>query len=260
MGRDDLVKSAVLVLVGGLFGALLGVVLMPRAPATPVMVHVPRPIEPVRTTPVPEPEDEAAPEGVVVEERPPAVPVPVPFPEESASACPVCFDERAALTEQIVELTEQLVDYESGIIPEGAEERDLLEPPEEAQDDRFQQAALVEAWQQAYDETEVPGDVENVDCSEYPCIVYGSLRRHEDLAELLRAPSFGSYEGDSHFDGVVSRRLAPQDAEGGPSHIHYYGSAYYPSTDDSEQRRALRRRFDERMWEMLDDMAESGLD
>lgn len=244
MGRDGLVKSAVLVLVGGLFGALLGVVLMPRPPATTVTVHAPRPIDPVRTAPGPE---------VVVEERPPAVPVPVPFPEESASTCPVCFDERTALTEQ-------LIDYESGNTPERAEEQDLLEPPEEAQDGRFRQAALVEAWQQAYDETEVQGDVETVDCTEYPCIVYGSLRRHEDLAELLRAPSFGSYERDSHFDGVISRRLAPQDAEGGPSYIHYYGSAHYPSTDDSKQRRALRRRFDERMWEMLDDMAEADLD
>lgn len=52
---------------------------------------------------------------------------------------------------------------------------------------RFEQPALVAAMQQAFVASRVPGAVEGVDCTEYPCILFGRIRGGEDLIEQVNS-------------------------------------------------------------------------
>ena len=62
---------------------------------------------------------------------------------------------------------------------------------------RFTRSALATAFRAALREEDIEGDIEGVDCSEYPCIVLGRLvGDEEDVEELERSEALAPYRND----------------------------------------------------------------
>ena len=62
---------------------------------------------------------------------------------------------------------------------------------------RFASTSMSGALQAAFTSTSIPGSVDGVDCSEYPCIVFGRIRGAEDqMAKLEHSKSMAAYEED----------------------------------------------------------------
>lgn len=65
-----------------------------------------------------------------------------------------------------------------------------------ASDARFASSTLSGAFALALQEEEVEGDVEGVDCSEFPCILFARLEGdEEDVEELERSEALSAYQG-----------------------------------------------------------------
>ena len=63
---------------------------------------------------------------------------------------------------------------------------------------RFSEAALVAAFNSALKEAGLEGELTSMDCTEYPCIAYGTVQQDtRDLSKSLRAtPSMSTYDND----------------------------------------------------------------
>ena len=63
---------------------------------------------------------------------------------------------------------------------------------------RFSEAALLKSFQQAFADGAVKGEVSSIDCTEYPCIVYGKVQgdTRDLMKELQKSPSFKDYAED----------------------------------------------------------------
>ena len=64
-------------------------------------------------------------------------------------------------------------------------------------DPRFVPEKIRSAVADAFSQSKVPGRVQGLDCTEWPCIVYGRIRGAEDQMEKLEgAKALAAYEGD----------------------------------------------------------------
>lgn len=126
------------------------------------------------------------------------VPEGAPIDAPPAPAEPVCHDvsvfaQRCStrLKEREAELTaveELRTDREGTPIPVR---------PTASGEPRFAQAALTSSMQQAFAQSRVPGAVEGVDCSEYPCILFGRIEGGEDQMEHVEhTKAMAAYEED----------------------------------------------------------------
>ena len=62
---------------------------------------------------------------------------------------------------------------------------------------RFIPRALKDSVALAFTQTKVPGTVQGIDCTEYPCILFGRIRGAEDQMEKLEeAGALAAYEKD----------------------------------------------------------------
>jgi hypothetical protein len=132
---------------------------------------------------------------------------------------------------------------------------ELLGKPVEAPVDvpeRFSRAALSHAVGTAIEQAGVPGDVEGVDCSEFPCIVFGRLAGdEEDVEEIERSAALDPYEGDvltlllwaTTVD--ESARTHPTAKETG-----LFALAYHDADDRAELGADLDRRIRARVLEV----------
>ena len=189
--------------------------------------------------------------------------VPEPEPAEPVSCAP-WIEEVAALHARLAEL-QAVPEPADAPAPEPAEEPppiEVAEPrPEEttgaldppsALDERFTEAALLDTYRRAIADTGLDVEIASVDCTEYPCIVYGHTVDDQAVLEaFLSAPAFDLY-ADRTARSVFSwggARLA--DADGTR---RYFGVALYPESDRErrgtriEQRLALRSA---QMWEAV---------
>lgn len=130
------------------------------------------------------------------------------------------------------------------------ERRALLGEPNHRPDDatplppRFSSDALSEAFRGALRAEGVEGDVEGVDCSEYPCIVFGRLSGdEEDVEELERASSLAPYQDDVLT--LLLWAVSAQEGDGRPGRAQetaLFAIAYTAREDSSGDDRRIRAR------------------
>lgn len=124
--------------------------------------------------------------------------------------------------------------------------------PREHVHSRFSGPSLSRSVSQAIEQAGVPGDVEGVDCSEFPCIVFARLAGdEEDIEEIERSAALDAYEGDvltlllwaTTMD--ESARTHPTAKETG-----LFALAYYDWDDRAEMGEELDRRIRARVLEV----------
>lgn len=144
--------------------------------------------------------------------------------------------QRAVELEQQIQIERQLRLQSEGSEPEP--------PPVLAE--RFQSAALRGAVAKALLELG-GGEVTSVDCTEYPCVVYGELSGVKEMEKLRDATAFDGYSED-HRD-VFSWTTGMRRGNGQPART-FFGIALHPTHADG--RGDVRRRLEYRtreMWE-----------
>ena len=120
--------------------------------------------------------------------------------------------------------------------------------------ERFNDAALRENVTKALKEAGIPGDVTSVDCTEYPCIVYGKAGKRGDMDKLEATASMKGYGADHHSThewGVGSKQ-----PDGTSKDELYFGMALYPKVDGETeaQKDEITKRLQVRQQEMWEAM------
>lgn len=166
-------------------------------------------------------------------------------PENAVHALPK--DAEAVCENMIVELQEQLAAQEK--------RRQAKEgTPIKARDDvspRFSQKGLVDTFSEGFSVTDIDGRVESVDCTEYPCILFGRLQGDEGaVAELEDSAPFAVYDNDI---GVMLTWASGDHAHGGspqavggrqkPPEVSLFSFAFYSESDRQEYGELIDRRI-----------------
>ena len=115
---------------------------------------------------------------------------------------------------------------------------------------RFSEQALLSTFRQAWEEVGVTGEVGAIDCSEYPCIVFGEVGDDQEEDRLSSAPALAAFKGDAHsaFGTTVT------DADGKPRRM--VAHTYTPN-EGGAQDEAGRERIRERTHQRVKDMWKS---
>lgn len=61
---------------------------------------------------------------------------------------------------------------------------------------RFTEAALQKAFEDGLNEAGIEGGIVQIDCAEYPCLVYGQLTSKDDMEKLRETAAFAPYADD----------------------------------------------------------------
>ncbi len=118
-------------------------------------------------------------------------------PAVSAATDPRCTELSVALAEKTEELTTVRQDLKRRDEHRAAQEGSPIPLPARPADPRFAPEALRAAISQAFKQENVPGRVDGLDCTEWPCIIYGRIRGTEDEMEKLEgAKALATYEHD----------------------------------------------------------------
>lgn len=108
---------------------------------------------------------------------------------------------------------------------------------------RFQGAEMQRAFEAALDEVGVKGGVIEVDCSEYPCTIYGQLTTREDMDKLRKSQALAPYATDSNSTSVWGTQTK---RDGVDVKETYFGVQLVPEgtkpteTEEKRQERRLR--------------------
>ena len=160
-----------------------------------------------------------------------------PLPQEPEDACET----------MLVELQDQLSTQEK--------RRQAKEgTPIEAKNDvspRFSQKGLVDTFSRGFSMTEIDGRIESVDCTEYPCILFGRLQGDEGaVAELEDSAPFAVYDNDI---GVMLTWASGDHAHGAdattggqrqkPPEVSLFSFAFYSEEDRQEYGELIDRRI-----------------
>lgn len=156
-------------------------------------------------------------------------------------------DENAALTAKLSKAEQELA-----LVDAISKDSDGLEvePPADLPA-RFSEQALVAAFNGAMKEAGIKGDVTHVDCSEYPCIVYGDVAVTADLdamkiAERLEGTmAFAPYQDDAN--NASWWRARTKDRETGEERDDTkFGIALYPKADEEKRGEDIGKRVGSR--------------
>lgn len=127
---------------------------------------------------------------------------------------------------------------------------------------RFQERLLTDTVQIAFRATKIDGRVDTVDCSEYPCILYGRVNGDEELvAKLEDSKPFAAYDNDigvmlTWASGDRERGKQPKvtSERSKPSEVCLFAFAFYTSADKAKHGDDLDRRIRSRtadLWNTL---------
>jgi hypothetical protein len=125
------------------------------------------------------------------------------------------------------------------------------------------------ALQQAFAQTKIAGDIDGVDCSEYPCIVFGRINGAEDQMERLEhARSLAVYEEDvltvllwSATDAAEKQAAEAQHVSDDGLEQSLFAMALYPRSASAQLGDNLDRRIRSRtadLWNSMNPTDESG--
>ncbi|MBC8069939.1 MAG: hypothetical protein IAG13_16495, partial [Deltaproteobacteria bacterium] len=108
---------------------------------------------------------------------------------------------------------------------------------------RFSGPALTGSVGQAIGQSGVAGEVQHVDCSEYPCIVFGRLvGDEEDMEEIERAAALSEYDADV-LTLLFWATTADSSEAAGPKETGLFALAFYTSDDRASSGAELDRRI-----------------
>ena len=173
-----------------------------------------------------------------------------PAPRNAAGALPALDPEPPAgattevLRAENAHLREELLSLSRRFEEAQAELRESAGEPlpfPKALDPRFGEAALRDAFDKAFAEVGAQGEISSIDCSEFPCIVYGEIGTREHREALEQAGAFAPYKGDAHSVNAWSTTV--KDKSGAPKEKHQFGIALYPRPADNTQRDAIGKRL-----------------
>ncbi len=134
-----------------------------------------------------------------------------------------------------------------------AAEGEPIEPPEDLHE-RFTQEPLRVAVDEALEETGFSGEVNLVDCEEYPCIVSGRLDREEldnpeALHLLFKTDALQNYNKDRRQISV--NEVEYIDQEGEKRKDAFFSISFYPE-NESDRQAAIHDRVIQRERQILD--------
>lgn len=128
---------------------------------------------------------------------------------------------------------------------------------------RFASTSMTGALQAAFTSTSIPGSVDGIDCSEFPCIVFGRIRGAEDqMAKLEHSKSMAVYEED--ILTVLLWSATDEEAKDAAESRHesddgleqsLYAVALYPRADKQQFGDNLDRRIRSRTAELWNGMS-----
>ena len=131
---------------------------------------------------------------------------------------------------------------------------------------RFASTSMTGALQAAFTSTSIPGSVEGVDCSEFPCIVFGRIRGAEDqMAKLEHSKSMAVYEED--ILTVLLWRATDEEAKDAAESRHesdegleqsLYAVSLYPRADKQQFGDNIDRRIRSELWNGMSPADETG--
>ncbi|MCC7073716.1 MAG: FecR domain-containing protein [Deltaproteobacteria bacterium] len=144
----------------------------------------------------------------------------------------VLLEENAQLR---AELSEQRAEV-AVMQAERAEDRGEAVPFPDDLPPRFSEAALLKSFQQAFADVGMKGEVSHIDCTEYPCIVYGKVPgdTRDLMKQLQQSSAFREYSDDDRRVSGWARD------EGGPEQ---FAVVLTPKTgaEPDDQDAAVRR-------------------
>jgi hypothetical protein len=149
-------------------------------------------------------------EKVAEANPPPARPQPPERAQEAPADVPGASKE-AVLEARIRALEKDLKEQKAALLDVTGQP--LTEPKDLP--DRFKQKALFDAVLSGFREVNPAAEVTSVDCTEYPCIVYGTGMSVGQAQALAKTSAFRSYEGDRNSlsieDGTFAFFTTPKD-------------------------------------------------
>lgn len=127
---------------------------------------------------------------------------------------------------------------------------------------RFAEKPLLSAVQGAFKSTGIAGRIDTVDCSEFPCIVYGRVNGDEEMvAKLEDAKPLEIYDQDigvmltwSSGDQSLGQGTAKTSQRQKPQEISLFAFAFYTAADKAKYGDTLDRRIRSRtadLWNAL---------
>jgi hypothetical protein len=123
---------------------------------------------------------------------------------------------------------------------------------------RFQQPALTAAMTAAFPDAHVPGRLDGIDCSEFPCILFGRIAGTEDEMEKLEhARSLAPYDDD--ISSILLWTVSDDEARDKDAHAEeeLYAIAFYTRDDQQALGDNLDRRIRARVGDLWNTMRPS---
>jgi hypothetical protein len=168
----------------------------------------------------------ASPQKTVVVEEPAKLQLPVPAPATATPNAPSPEPELIALRAKVSELQAALeIEHKVRVATEG----EKVPVPAGLAPRLRDEQQLVSAFNAALKEAGFPGQVSSVDCSEHPCIVFGTgFGARGDLEKLRPTSGFQAYATDVLYTFGFQRGSDPAS--------RFFGVAMLPSgTETSEE-------------------------
>lgn len=119
---------------------------------------------------------------------------------------------------------------------------------------RFAEASLQRSFEEALDEVGIEGGIVEIDCKEYPCIVYGQLSSRHDMDKLRDANALAAYKDDDNATSVWHTKKV--DDDGKETELVYFGVASTPKPADPEAHDEEDEALDTRTGFRMQQMAE----
>jgi hypothetical protein len=158
----------------------------------------------------------------------------------AGAAAPTCDAQLEAARAELAVLVKRREELEGKPIPP----RNDVAP-------RFASTGLVSTFQRGFTQSGVKGQVESVDCSEHPCILFGRLDGDEgEVAKLEDSPAFAVYDDDvgvmltwasGHGGHDDDHHQKPGTGREKPAEVSLFAFAFYAVDEEAHGEQFDRR-------------------
>ena len=127
-------------------------------------------------------------------------------------------------------------------------------PWKEDADERLHKDTLAGALDEAMKEAGITGNISDIDCSEYPCTMAGTMQGAmgpEVFKQLLDTPAMKAYGKDQRLTMMSSKRVT--DENGNEKRVNVFGISVYNAKDDAEAD-AIKKRAGYRLQSLMEAM------
>lgn len=110
---------------------------------------------------------------------------------------------------------------------------------------RFAEAALQKAFEDAMNEAGIEGGIVQMDCKEYPCLVFGQMSSKDDMEKMRASPAFQPYANDDDMTSIWHSKN--KDENGKTQERAYFGVSLAPKAPGDKPDEDLTKRIRHRM-------------